>query len=121
MRTIPLAILAALATACGKQSATTAPLPASTSPSATPTTGATAANHPQGPVTYRCDGGSQIQANYGATSVSIRWNGRAYPLTVDPSGGGSLYRNESFEWRLDGRRASLIERGRAVASGCEPA
>ena len=70
---------------------------------------------------YRCDSGSQVRADYRGKSVSIYWNGRAYPLTINPAtAGDTVYRKGTMVWQLEGRSASLLERGLKVATGCRP-
>jgi hypothetical protein len=79
------------------------------------------ADLPLGNVSYRCDGGSQVQATYGSGTVAIRWNGRVHDLTADPtSTDRTLFKSASYQWRLDGKDGTLVERGREVATDCEP-
>ncbi len=111
MRHLTVPAVAVLVACAGSQSPTV-PTPATSGGNLGP---------PQGLVTYRCDGGSQIRATYGGNSVSIHWNGRAYPLTLDPvASGDTVYRRGDLEWRRNGRKAGLVESGRPVATGCEP-
>jgi Membrane-bound lysozyme-inhibitor of c-type lysozyme len=95
---------------------------ANQAPTGSPTPDSTVAGLPlQGPVNYRCDSGSMIRANYRGKSVSLYWNGRAYPLIINPATtGDTVYRKGTMVWQLAGRSASLVERGRKVATGCAP-
>ena len=97
------------------------PSPATSPVNNVPARPSDAPSLPLGSVSYRCDGGSQVQANYVSGMVAIRWNGRVHDLTVDPtSTDRTLYKSASYQWRLEGKDGTLIERGREVATDCEP-
>jgi len=112
MRVYRLLLLAGLA-ACGKPQPVTGPAPAET---ATQSRGSL-----QGAVTYRCESGARVFANYQtASTIQIRWNGRSYQLAATPAGSGARFSNGTLSWQTRGDRGSLEERGRIVASGCVP-
>jgi len=123
-----LALAGALA-ACGGSSPTTTPTPAtgvpavpgSSAPTSIPNRPASdpAAAAPQGTTHYRCDGGSTVTTvQESSGTLKLRWNGR-YHILRRAEGSRNTYSNPTYSWTADGDEYSLLERGQAVASGCE--
>ena len=69
---------------------------------------------------FRCPGGAEFTARYGADSVTLRLPEGSTTLPLARSASGARYANDTLEFWEHAGTARLVRRGRVLYQDCRP-